>query len=44
MPRVIRARFENGVLRPLERLEIEAEEDIDKILAEVRGRGRSLYA
>jgi len=67
MARVIRARYENGVLKPLEKLDfkegeelivavkgksfyelarstsVEAEEDIDKVLEEVRGRSRDLY-
>ncbi len=67
MARVIRAKYENGVLKPLdkleieegkelklviveeslydlvEELEIEAREDIDKVVAEVRKRGKHLY-
>ena len=65
--RVIRVRYEGGVLKPLERLDlkegeelvvvvkgksfyelarrfrVEAEEDVDRVLMEVRGRGRSIY-
>ena len=67
MARVIRVRYENGVLKPLDKLDfkegeelivvvkgksfyelarsisIEAKEDIDKVLEEVRGRGRDIY-
>jgi len=67
MARVIRVRYENGVLKPLEKLDfkegeelivvvksksfyelarsisVEAKEDIDKVLEEVRGRGRDIY-
>ncbi len=67
MIKAIRVRYENGVLKPLEKLElregeelivivksksfyelskrlrIEAKEDIDKILCEVRKRGKKLY-
>jgi len=67
MARVIRVRYENGVLKPLEKLDfkegeelivvvksksfyelarrirVEAQEDIDKVLEEVRGRGRNMY-
>ncbi len=65
--RVVRVRYENGVLKPLEELDlregeeltiiikgrsfyelarelqVEAREDVDKILWEVRGRGKKLY-
>ncbi len=67
MARIIRARYENGVLKPLseveleegeevkvvivdksfydlvEELELEAKEDIDKVIAEVRKRGKHLH-
>ncbi len=67
MSRVIRVRYEKGVLKPLEdldleegeeltvvvkgrsfyelvkRLKVEAREDVDKTLMEVRGRGKKLY-
>ena len=67
MARVIRVRYGNGVLKPLEKLDfrkgeelivvvkgrsfyelarrirIEAKEDIDKVLEEVRGSGRDIY-
>ncbi len=67
MSRVIRVRYEKGVLKPLEdldleegeeltvvvkgrsfyelvkRLKVEAREDVDKTLREVRGRGKKLY-
>ena len=67
MARVIRVRYEKGVLKPLEKLEfkegeelvvvvksksfyklarriqVEAREDVDKILGEVREYGRNLY-
>jgi len=67
MARVIRVRYENGVLKPLDKLDfkegeelivvvkgksfyelarrirVEAKEDIDKVLEEVRGRGRDIY-
>ena len=67
MARVIRVRYENGVLKPLDKLDfkegeelivvvkgksfyelarrirVEAREDIDKVLEEVRGRGRNMY-
>ncbi|RLF34722.1 MAG: hypothetical protein DRN03_06380 [Thermoplasmata archaeon] len=67
MVRVIRARYENGVLKPLEkldfkegeeltivvkdksfyelarRIQVEAKEDVDKVLEEVRGRGKNIY-
>ena len=67
MARVIRVRYENGVLKPLEKLDfkegeelivvvksksfyelarrirVEAKEDIDKVLEEVRGRSRNIY-
>jgi len=67
MARVIRVRYENGVLKPLDKLDfkegeelivvvkgksfyelarrirVEAREDIDKVLEEVRGRGRDIY-
>jgi len=67
MARVIRVRYENGVLKPLEKLDfkegeelivvvksksfyelarsisVKAKEDIDKVLEEVRGRGRNIY-
>jgi len=65
--RVIRVRYEGGVLRPLEKLDfkegeelivvvkgrsfyelarrirVEAKEDVDKVLEEVRGRDRDFY-
>ena len=65
--RVIRVRYEGGVLRPLERLDleegeeltivvkgrsfyelaremqVEAEDDVDRILEVVRGRGEELH-
>ena len=67
MARVVRVRYENGVLKPLEKLDfregeelvvvvkgksfyelarrirVEAKEGIDKVLEEVRGRGRNMY-
>ena len=67
MSRVIRVRYEKGVLKPLEdldleegeeltvvvkgrsfyelvkRLKVEAREDVDKTLREVRGRCKKLY-
>lgn len=67
MARVIRVRYEGGVLRPLEKLDfkegeelivvvkgrsfyelarrirVEAKEDVDKVLEEVRGRDRDFY-
>ena len=68
MTRVIRVRYENGVLKPLEKLdlregeeleiiiagrsfydlveelELEAREDVDRVVGEVRGRGGNLYS
>ena len=67
MDSFVRARYKNGVLKPLgeveleegeevkvvivdksfydlvEELELEAREDIDKVVAEVRKRGKHLY-
>ncbi|MEB3817081.1 MAG: antitoxin family protein [Desulfurococcales archaeon] len=67
MARVVRVRYEGGVLKPLEKLDlregeeltiiikaksfyevvkelqVEAKEDVDKIIWEVRGRGKKLY-
>ncbi len=67
MARVVRVRYEGGVLRPLEELDlsegeeltvvikgksfyelvrelqVEAKEDVDKLVSEVRGRGKRLY-
>jgi len=67
LARVVRVRYERGVLKPLEELDlsegeeltviikgrsfyrvvrelqVEAREDVDKILEEVRGRGKKLY-
>ncbi len=66
--KVVRVRYEKGVLKPLEKLDlregeeltiiikgrsfyelarelqVEAREDVDKILWEVRGRGKKLYS
>ena len=67
LAKVVRVRYEKGVLRPLEdlglsegeeltvvvkgrsfyelvrRLQVEAREDVDSVIAEVRGRGKKLY-
>jgi len=67
LARVVRVRYEGGVLKPLEKLDlregeeltiiikaksfyevvkelqVEAKEDVDKIIWEVRGRGKKLY-
>ena len=67
MARVVRARYERGVLKPLEELDlnegeeltvviksrsfyevarevqVEAREDVDKLVSEVRGRDKKLY-
>ena len=67
MARIIRVKYESGVLKPLgevgleegeevkvvimdksfydlvEGLELEAKEDIDRVIAEVRKRGKHLY-
>ena len=67
MARVIRVRYENGVLKPLDKLDlkegeelivvvksksfyelarrfrVEAKEDVDRVLEEVRRRGRDVY-
>ncbi|MEB2835816.1 MAG: antitoxin family protein [Desulfurococcales archaeon] len=67
MARVVRVRYEGGVLKPLEELDlnegeeltvvikgrsfyevarelqVEAREDVDKLVSEVRGRGKKLY-
>ena len=66
MARIIRVRYENSVLKPLEKLNfkegeelivvksksfyelarsisVEAREDVDKVLEDVRGHGRSIY-
>jgi len=67
MARVIRVRYENGVLKPLDKLDlkegeelivvvksksfyelarrfrVEAKEDVDRVLEEVRRRGRDIY-
>ena len=67
MARVVRVRYEGGVLKPLEELDlnegeeltvvikgrsfyevarefqVEAREDVDKLVSEVRGRDRKLY-
>ncbi|MCE4603712.1 MAG: antitoxin family protein [Aeropyrum sp.] len=67
MARVVRVRYERGVLKPLEELDlnegeeltviikgrsfyevarelqVEAREDVDKLVSEVRGRGKKLY-
>ena len=67
MARVVRVRYEEGVLKPLEELnlsegeeltvvikgrsfyevarefQVEAREDVDKLVSEVRGRDKKLY-
>ncbi len=67
MARVVRVRYEEGVLKPLEKLDlsegeeltvviksrsfyevarelqVEAREDVDKLVSEVRGRDKKLY-
>ncbi|MCE4619398.1 MAG: antitoxin family protein [Desulfurococcales archaeon] len=67
MARVVRVRYERGVLKPLEELDlnegeeltvvikgrsfyevarelqVEAREDVDKLVSEVRGRDKKLY-
>ena len=67
MARVVRVRYENGVLKPLDKLDlkegeelivvvksksfyelarrfrVEAKEDVDRVLEEVRRRGRDIY-
>ncbi len=67
LARVVRVRYEGGVLKPLEELDlsegeeltvvikgrsfyevarelqVEAREDVDKLVSEVRGRGKKLY-
>ena len=67
MARVIRVRYENGVLKPLDKLDlkegeelivvvksksfyelarrfrVEAKENVDRVLEEVRRRGRDIY-
>ncbi len=67
MARVVRVRYEGGVLKPLEELDlsegeeltvvikgrsfyemarelqVEAREDVDKLVSEVRGRDKKLY-